>query len=90
MPKFALQTFKSWLRQPAVLREIGREGDPVGADTFHNYFHPEVVAAAVRYWKAPAFRCSCLQRPSVAGGRYRLRYVGHGEKALAADAFDSA
>jgi FAD/FMN-containing dehydrogenase/Fe-S oxidoreductase len=46
LPKFARQTFKSWLRN----RNTRRRSDSkviLWADTFNNYFHPEVAAAAV-------------------------------------------
>jgi FAD/FMN-containing dehydrogenase/Fe-S oxidoreductase len=56
IPAFAPQTFQDWFatRQPA--------GDPGGdavvlwADTFTNYFHPEVAQAAVRVLEHAGFR----------------------------------
>jgi Fe-S oxidoreductase len=46
LPKFARQNFKSWFRRRAK-RAQTESKVILWADTFNNYFHPEVAAAAV-------------------------------------------
>ncbi len=54
VPKFAAQTFRSWFeaRPP-----VNPEGEPVilWADTFNNFFHPEVAQAAVEVLEDAGF-----------------------------------
>lgn len=56
MPKFARQTFRSWFRHRTRPRQT--EASPVllWADTFNNYFHPEVAAAACEVLEEAGFR----------------------------------
>jgi FAD/FMN-containing dehydrogenase/Fe-S oxidoreductase len=51
MPRFARQTFKSWFRHRGGSRQKGTKVI-LWADTFNNYFHPEVAAAAVEVLEA--------------------------------------
>ncbi len=55
LPKFARQTFRSWFRH----RPPGKAaGSPVilWPDTFNNYFHPEVAAAAAEVLEDAGFQ----------------------------------
>jgi FAD/FMN-containing dehydrogenase/Fe-S oxidoreductase len=55
MPRFATQTFRNWWKQ----REVsGRPGHPVvlWVDTFNNFFHPEILRAAVDVLEASGHR----------------------------------
>ncbi|HUO29961.1 MAG TPA: FAD-linked oxidase C-terminal domain-containing protein [Bryobacteraceae bacterium] len=53
LPKFARQTFRSWFR----LRRKRGSGQKIilWPDTFNNYFHPEVAAAAVEALEAAGY-----------------------------------
>jgi Fe-S oxidoreductase len=55
MPRFATETFKQWFfrREPR-----NPEGSPVllWADTFNNYFNPEILKAGVEVLEAAGFR----------------------------------
>jgi Fe-S oxidoreductase len=54
LPKFARQTFKSWFRhRTRRLRSASKV--ILWADTFNNYFHPEVAAAAVDVLESAGF-----------------------------------
>lgn len=46
MPAFATQTFRAWFEQRSV-RNLGMPQVVLWADTFNNYFHPEVARDAV-------------------------------------------
>jgi len=68
LPKFASQTFQSWFRK----RSKGLDSGPevvLWADTFNNYFHPQVAAAAVEVLEAAGFKVTvpsvhlCCGRP---------------------------
>ncbi len=54
IPKFARQTFRSWFRHRRTRRT---EKTPVilWADTFNNYFHPEIAVAAVEVLESAGF-----------------------------------
>jgi len=54
LPRFARQTFKSWLRHRGK-RNHGGSKVILWADTFNNYFHPEIAAAAVEVLEAAGF-----------------------------------
>ena len=55
LPAFARQTFKSWFRHRQHRRRTGPEVI-LWADTFNNYFHPEVAAAAVEVLESAGFQ----------------------------------
>jgi FAD/FMN-containing dehydrogenase/Fe-S oxidoreductase len=55
LPPFATETFKHWFQE----RGIYNEGDPrvlLFADTFNNYFHPQVSRAAVEVLEDAGFQ----------------------------------
>jgi FAD/FMN-containing dehydrogenase/Fe-S oxidoreductase len=55
VPTFARETFKEWYRR----RPVRNEGKPpvlLWADTFNNYFHPEVAQAAVEVLEDAGFQ----------------------------------
>jgi len=55
MPKFARQTFQSWFHH----REPRNQGNPqvlLWADTFNNYFHPHVAAAATEVLESAGYQ----------------------------------
>ncbi|HZU27930.1 MAG TPA: FAD-linked oxidase C-terminal domain-containing protein [Bryobacteraceae bacterium] len=55
MPKFARQTFRSWFRRGRPRAASGQRV-LLWADTFNNYFHPEVAAAAVDVLEAAGYQ----------------------------------
>jgi len=57
LPRFARQTFKSWLRHRTGRGRRLHSTNRVilWADTFNNYFHPEVAAAAVEVLEGAGF-----------------------------------
>ncbi len=55
IPKFASVTFKDWFGRRGV-RNANRAPVILWADTFSNYFHPEVAAAAVEVLEAAGWR----------------------------------
>jgi len=54
LPKFARQTFKSWIQHRGGRSTTGSKV-VLWADTFNNYFHPEVAAAAAEVLEAAGF-----------------------------------
>src|SRR5262249_40013560 len=55
MPPFARETFKAWCRR----RPVNNQGKPpviLWADTFTNFFHPEVAEAAVEVLEDAGFQ----------------------------------
>ncbi len=68
IPSFAPQTFRAWFdaRPPA---NVGRERVLLWADTFNNFFHPEVLQAAAEVLEAAGFHVAvqaeklCCGRP---------------------------
>ena len=54
LPRFARQTFQSWFRHRRKRTETGSKVI-LWADTFNNYFHPEVAAAAVEVLEDAGF-----------------------------------
>jgi FAD/FMN-containing dehydrogenase/Fe-S oxidoreductase len=67
MPKFARQTFRSWFRHRGRRRKTGA-GVMLWVDTFNNYFHPEVSAAAVEVLEGAGFDVS-IPRANLCCGR---------------------
>ena len=65
MPKFARQTFKSWFRHRA--RRHSDSKVILWADTFNNYFHPEVAAAAVEVLESAGFEVLVPAAPLCCG-----------------------
>jgi FAD/FMN-containing dehydrogenase/Fe-S oxidoreductase len=68
LPLFARETFRDWFAK----RETVNEGKPrviLWADTFNNYFHPQVARAAVEVLEAAGFQVTmpakvlCCGRP---------------------------
>ncbi len=67
MPAFAPQTFKEWWSRRPV-RNVGRPGVILWADTFNNHFHPQTLRAAVEVIEDAGFRV-IVPRPSLCCGR---------------------
>ncbi len=67
MPAFAPQTFKEWWSGRPV-RNVGRPGVILWADTFNNHFHPQTLKAAVEVIEDAGFRV-LVPRPSLCCGR---------------------
>ena len=67
VPKFAPVTFKDWFRRRGA-RNKGRPEVILWADTFNNYFHPEVAAAATGILEDAGFRV-VVPRPALCCGR---------------------
>jgi FAD/FMN-containing dehydrogenase/Fe-S oxidoreductase len=55
MPRFARETFKAWFRRRPVYNQ-GRPPVMLWADTFNNFFHPEVAKAAVEVLEDAGFQ----------------------------------
>jgi FAD/FMN-containing dehydrogenase/Fe-S oxidoreductase len=55
VPKFATTTFKEWFRRRGV-RNHGKPEVILWPDTFNNYFHPRVAAAATEVLEDAGFR----------------------------------
>jgi len=66
LPKFAATTFKEWFRGRGM-RNQGRPGVILWADTFNNYFHPGVAAAATEVLEEAGFRVIVPQAPVCCG-----------------------
>jgi len=47
VPQFADETFRRWFENRAVTEDAGRPRILLWADTFNNFFHPDVAKAAV-------------------------------------------
>jgi len=80
LPEFASETFSAWFRHRSAARagQSASRGDAVYfADTFTNYFHPEVGQAAVRVLEALGYRVLvvermvCCGRPAISKGALR-------------------
>jgi len=67
MPRFAPVTFRDWFRKRGV-RNPGKPEVILWADTFNNYFHPEVAAAATDVLEDAGFRV-VVPRASLCCGR---------------------
>jgi Fe-S oxidoreductase len=55
LPRFAPVTFKDWFRRRGT-RNRGKPEVILWADTFNNYFHPSVAAAATKVLEEAGFR----------------------------------
>ena len=77
LPKFAAQTFQSWFRN-RVRQNMGAPKVILWPDTFSNYFHPAVAAAAVEVLESAGFQVTvpraglCCGRPLYDFGMLRL------------------
>ena len=67
IPRFAPVTFRDWFRKRGV-RNQGKPEVILWADTFNNYFHPEVAAAATEVLEDAGFRV-VVPRASLCCGR---------------------
>src|SRR5205807_1369870 len=70
MPKFASRTFKDWFRahkKRTGKRNAGKPEVILWADTFNNYFHPEVAKAATEVLEAAGFRVLVPKLPLCCG-----------------------
>jgi len=66
LPKFANRTFRAWF----IRRRTVNEGSPrvlLWADTFNNFFHPEVAQAAVEVLEDAEFRVMIQPEPLCCG-----------------------
>ena len=66
VPKFASVTFKDWFRRRG-LRNKGKPDVILWADTFNNYFHPEVAAAATEVLEDAGFHVVVPRAPLCCG-----------------------
>ena len=66
MPKFAAVTFKEWFRRRGT-RNKGMPEVILWADTFNNYFHPRVAAAATQVLEDAGFRVIVPRAPLCCG-----------------------
>jgi len=67
LPKFAPTTFKNWFRRRGP-RNKGKPEVILWADTFNNYFHPRVAAAATEVLENAGFHVT-VPRPPLCCGR---------------------
>jgi Fe-S oxidoreductase len=66
LPRFAPTTFKEWFRKRGA-RNQGMPEVILWADTFNNYFHPEVAAAATEVLEDAGFRVVVPRAPLCCG-----------------------
>jgi Fe-S oxidoreductase len=66
IPRFAPMTFKQWFRNRGT-RNQGMPEVILWADTFNNYFHPEVAAAATEVLEDAGFRVTVPRAPLCCG-----------------------
>ncbi|HEU5022676.1 MAG TPA: FAD-linked oxidase C-terminal domain-containing protein, partial [Bryobacteraceae bacterium] len=66
IPRFAPVTFRDWFRKRGV-RNQGKPEVILWADTFNNYFHPEVAAAATEVLEDAGFRIVVPRAPLCCG-----------------------
>src|SRR5205085_2425216 len=66
LPKFARTTFKEWFRKRGV-RNRGNPEVILWADTFNNYFHPRVAAAATEVLEDAGYRVLVARAPLCCG-----------------------
>ena len=80
LPAFAPQSFKEWFRSH---RSLNLTGSPVVlfADTFNNYFHPDVAVAATEVLEDAGFRV-LVPKADVCCGRplYDYGFLGMAER----------
>jgi FAD/FMN-containing dehydrogenase/Fe-S oxidoreductase len=67
LPPFARETFQAWFRR-RPLRNTDRPPVVLFPDTFNNYFHPEILKAAVDVLEAAGFRVH-VPRQAICSGR---------------------
>jgi FAD/FMN-containing dehydrogenase/Fe-S oxidoreductase len=67
LPRFAHETFKQWFQKRGN-RNPGKPEVILWADTFNNYFHPEIAAAATEVLEEAGFRV-VVPRPPLCCGR---------------------
>jgi Fe-S oxidoreductase len=78
MPAFAPRTFKSWFQDRSGADATQRRRIVLWADTFNDYFHPEVAMAAVEVLEAAGFevvvptQSLCCGRPLYDYGMLKL------------------
>jgi len=65
-PRFATTTFQQWFQRRAA-RNQGMPEVILWADTFNNYFHPEVAAAATEVLEDAGFRVMVPRAPLCCG-----------------------
>jgi FAD/FMN-containing dehydrogenase/Fe-S oxidoreductase len=82
VPAFAAETFKDWFRRRGI-RNMGRPEVILWADTFNNYFHPEVAAAATEVLEDAGFRV-LVPRAALCCGRplYDYGFLDEADKLL--------
>ncbi len=82
VPKFASATFKDWFRRRGT-RNQGKPEVILWADTFNNYFHPEVAAAATEVLEDAGFRV-VVPRRALCCGRplYDYGFLDQADKLL--------
>jgi FAD/FMN-containing dehydrogenase/Fe-S oxidoreductase len=82
VPAFAAETFKDWFRRRGV-RNIGKPEVILWADTFNNYFHPEVAVAATQVLEDAGFRV-LVPRAALCCGRplYDYGFLDDADKLL--------
>ncbi len=61
VPKFAPQTFKQWFAERAPAQENAKQVI-LWADTFNNYFHPQVARSAVQVLEAAGYQVRVPQQ----------------------------
>jgi FAD/FMN-containing dehydrogenase/Fe-S oxidoreductase len=82
MPRFAPITFKEWFRRRGT-RNVGKPEVILWADTFNNYFHPGVAAAATEVLEDAGFRV-LVPRPALCCGRplYDYGFLDEADKLI--------
>ena len=84
MPPFAYETFRDWFKKRPGVNE-GKREVMLWADTFSNYFQPEIAKAAVEVLEDAGWRVTVAEPASVLRApALRLRHAGYGEGAAAA------
>lgn len=82
VPRFAPVTFKDWFQRRGA-RNKGKPEVILWADTFNNYFHPEVAAAATEVLEDAGFRV-VVPRAALCCGRplYDYGFLDQADKLL--------
>ncbi|HWB86712.1 MAG TPA: FAD-linked oxidase C-terminal domain-containing protein [Bryobacteraceae bacterium] len=82
VPAFAPVTFKEWFRNRGT-RNMGKPEVILWADTFNNYFHPRVAAAATEVLEDAGFRVLVPRAPLCCGRPlYDYGFLGEAEELL--------
>ena len=68
LPPFAYETFRNWFKERPAVNE-GKPEVMLWADTFSNYFQPEIAKAAVEVLEAAGWRVTVRASLCAAGGR---------------------